>query len=145
MNGKTAAVLLSGLVFACAQTPPPPAAAPSASPPAPAAVPTPSPTAALSAVPAAAPSQPAVAKSAPTDHVVNILGAGCQDLLRLSPEDRAAAAMFYVGYQASRFRARTINVAVIPSIEAQAVTYCQENPAWSVAQAFAQAYLRTRS
>jgi len=63
----------------------------------------------------------------------------------LSPEDRAAASMFYIGYQASHFRARTINVGVIPSIEAQAVTYCQENPNWSVAQAFAQAYLRARS
>ena len=147
MNGKTAAVLLSALLAACAQTPPPQAAAPSVSspPPAPAAAPTPSPAAALSAVPAAAPARPAAAKSARTDHIVDIRGASCQDLLRLSPEDRAAAAMFYVGYQASRFRARTINVAVIPSIEAQAVTYCQENPAWSVAQAFAQAYLRTRS
>jgi hypothetical protein len=51
----------------------------------------------------------------------------------------------YIGYQASRFRTRTINVGVIPSIEAQAVTYCQENPDWSVPRAFAQAYLRTRS
>jgi HdeA/HdeB family len=147
MNGKTAAVLLSALLAACVQTPPPQVAASSASspPPAPAAAPTPPPAPAPSAVPAAAPAQPPAAKSAPTDHIVNIREISCQNLLRLSPEDRAAAAMFYVGYQASRYRARTINVSVIPSIEAQAVTYCQENPNWSAAQAFAQAYLRTRS
>ncbi len=147
MNGKTAAVLLSGLLFACAQTPPPQAAAPPAPspPPAPAAVPTSPPAPAASAAPSAAPARSPLANAAPTDHVVNTLGAGCQDLLRLSPEDRAAAAMFYVGYQASRVRARTINVAVIPSIEAQAVTYCQENPDWSVARAFAHAYLGARS
>jgi hypothetical protein len=52
--------------------------------------------------------------------------------------------MFYIGYQASRLRARTINVSLIPSIEAQAVTYCQENPRRTVAQAFAEAYSRTR-
>jgi hypothetical protein len=34
-----------------------------------------------------------------------------QDLLKLSPEDRADAPMFYIGYQASHLRARTINVA----------------------------------
>jgi HdeA/HdeB family len=147
MNGKTAAVLLSALLAACVQTPPPQVAASSASaaPPAPAAAPTPPPAPAPPAVPAAAPAQPPAAKSAPADHIVNIREASCQNLLRLSPEDRAAASMFYVGYQASHFRARTINVSVIPSIEAQAVTYCQENPNWSAAQAFAQAYLRTRS
>lgn len=147
MNGKTAAVLLSALLAACAQTPPPQVAASSASspPPTPAAAPTLPPAPAPSAVPAAAPAQPPAPKSAPTDHIVNIREASCQNLLRLSPEDRAAASMFYVGYQASQFRARTINVSVIPSIEAQAVTYCQENPNWSAAQAFAQAYLRARS
>ena len=48
--------------------------------------------------------------------------------MRLAADDRAAAAMFYIGYQASHFPARTINVALIPSIEAQALTYCEENP-----------------
>jgi hypothetical protein len=147
VNGKTAAVLLVALLAACAQTPPPQVAASSASPPppAPAAAPTPSSAAAPSTVPAAAPAQPLAAKSAPTDHIVNISEASCQNLLKLSPEDRAAASMFYVGYSASHFRARTINVSVIPSIEAQAVAYCQENPGWSAAQAFAQAYSRARS
>ena len=52
--------------------------------------------------------------------------------------------MFYIGYQASRLRAATINVGVIPNIQAQALTYCEENPTKPVAQAFAQAYARTR-
>ena len=126
MNSKATTVLLSGLLLACEQTQPPEAAAPSApSPP-------------------AASAQPSAAESASTDHIVNIRRASCQDLLRLAPEDRAAATMFYIGYQASRLRATTINVGVIPSIEAQALTYCQENPDRPVAQAFAQAYLRTR-
>jgi hypothetical protein len=52
--------------------------------------------------------------------------------------------MFYIGYQAARLRASTINVGVIPSIQAQAVTYCQEHPSRPVAQAFAAAYSRAR-
>jgi hypothetical protein len=62
----------------------------------------------------------------------------------LAPDDRAAATMFYIGYQASRFRARTIDVALIASIEAQALTYCEENPDRPVVQAFAEAYLEAR-
>ena len=128
MNGKTAAVLLSGLLVACAQTQPPEATAPAAPSPPPA--------------PAAAP--PPTAESGPVDHIVSIRGALCGDMLRLAPDDRAAATMFYIGYQASRFRARTINVAVIPSIEAQALTYCEENPDRPVVQAFAEAYSAAR-
>src|SRR5437868_15183479 len=132
MNWKTGAVLLFGWLVACAQTPSPEATAPpeqaQALATAPAQPPPPAPT------PAAGP--------APVDHIVNIQGASCEDLLRLSPEDREAAAMFYIGYEASRVRARTINVGAIPSIEAQAVTYCTENPRRPVAQAFAEAYSR---
>jgi hypothetical protein len=67
-----------------------------------------------------------------------------KDLLKLSPEDRAAASMFYIGYQASRVRTSTINVGMIPSIEGQAIAYCEENPERTVAQAFALAYSLTR-
>jgi hypothetical protein len=152
MNRRMVAILLSGLLVACAQSPqataPPElaqasASAPAGTPapaPAPAQTPAPAPGEAQAPAPASAPS----AASAPADHIVNIQGASCQDLLRLSPEDRDAASMFYIGYQASRFRARTINVGVIPSIEAQAVTYCEENPRRPVAQVFAEAYSRTR-
>lgn len=136
MNAKTAATLLSCLLVACAQTGPPAATAP---PPAQAAAQPPAPAPAPAAAPAPAPA----AAAAPVDHIVNIQRALCQDLLRLSPDDRRAASMFYIGYQASRLRARTINVGAIPSIEAQAVTYCAEAPNRTVAQAFAEAYSAT--
>lgn len=127
MNNKTAAILLSGLLVGCVQSGPPHAATPTA--------PSPSPAAASASVTARA------TKPVRVNHVVTIQAASCRDLLKLSPGDRAAASMFYIGYQASRFRARTINVAVIPSIEAQAVVYCEENPERTAAAAFAQAYL----
>ena len=128
MNGRTAAILLSGLMVACVQTQEPEATAPAAPPPVPA--------------PAAAPAP--AAESAPVDHIVNIRGARCGDFMRLAADDRAAATMFYIGYQASHFRARTINVALIPSIEAQALTYCEENPDRPVVQAFSEAFLEAR-
>lgn len=135
MKGKTAALLVSGLLAACAQPPSPEATAP----PAPAA-------AAPAQPPASAPAAPAAPAAAapPTNHIVSIRGAGCQDLLKLSPEDRSAASMFYIGYQASRLRASTINVGTIPSIEAQAVTYCEQNPNRTVADVFAEAFVRSR-
>ena len=70
--------------------------------------------------------------------------ASCQDLLNLAPEDRAAASMFYIGYQAARFRAGSINVGMIPSIQAQALAYCEENSDRTVVQAFAEAYSAAR-
>ncbi|MGH7060628.1 MAG: HdeA/HdeB family chaperone [Stellaceae bacterium] len=138
MNAKTVVLLLSGFLAACVQTQPPAATAPAAPPPAQAAAPTP----AQASPPAAAPAQ--AAAPVPTDHVVNIRRAGCQDLLRLSPDDRRAASMFYIGYQASRVRASSINVGLIPSIEAQAVTYCAENPNRTVADVFAEAFSSVR-
>jgi HdeA/HdeB family len=151
MKPKTAAMLLAGLLFGCAQTPPPsataqpapnapaPAAPASAGSPTPAAPPPASPTPAASSV--TAPAQ--ATKPAPANHVVQILRATCQDFLRLSPQDRDAASMFYIGFQASRVRATSINVGLIPSIEDQALTYCTEDPNRTVAQVFAQAYLET--
>jgi hypothetical protein len=126
MNGKIAVVLLSGLLFACVQTQPPEASAPPSAPPAPTAAPAPA------------------AVSVPADRFVIIRRATCDTLLALTAEDREDASMFYIGYQASRFRARAINVGLIPSIEAQALNYCAANPNRTVAQAFAEAYLVTR-
>src|SRR5215472_1983461 len=101
MNGKFAVVLLSGLLVACVQTQPPEATT-SPAPPTPQAQ-----------TQAPAPAQ-AAAAPAPTDHIVSIRRAKCEDLLGLAPDDRAAASMFYIGYQASHLRASTINVGVIP-------------------------------
>jgi hypothetical protein len=139
MNGKTASLFLLGLLVACAQMQPPEASAPPAPPPPQVAASPPSEPA------APAPGQAgAVPTTSPAGHIVDIQRSSCQDLLKLSPDDRDAASMFYIGYEASRLRARTIDVGTIPSVEGQAVTYCAENPSRTVVQAFAEAYSRTR-
>jgi HdeA/HdeB family len=125
MNRKTAIVLVSGLLCACAQPQP----APPPAPPPPAPTPAPAPVAA--AEPAA-------------DRYVTILAATCQTYLGLPDDDRAAASMFYIGYQARRFGSRAINVSAIPSIEGLAVDYCGINPSRTVASAFAEAYREAR-
>jgi len=122
MKNAAAAVVLLGLLSACAQTAPPTAAPP---PPAPA--------------PA-----PIEASPAPVDHFVQIRQARCDTFLGLSAEDRAAASMFYIGYQANRFRAGAINVGLIPSIGSMAVNFCLAEPNRRVADAFAEAYLEAR-
>ena len=130
MNGKTAFGLLSGvlsgLLCACAQ--PQEAAAPAASPPPP-----------VPAAPAPAP----VPEPTPGDRWVSIRGATCERLLELSPDDRAAASLFYTGYQAARFGSRSINVAAIPNAEEWAESYCAEHPGRKAVEAFRQAYRQT--
>jgi hypothetical protein len=137
MNGKTAFVLLSGVLSgslcACAQ--PQEAAAPAASPPPPEA-----------AAPAAPPPPPApapVAEPPAGDRWVSIRGATCERLLELSSDDRAAASLFYTGYQAARFGSRAINVAAIPNAEEWAERYCAEHPGQPAVEAFRQAYRQT--
>jgi hypothetical protein len=132
MNGKTAFVLLSGVLSAslCACVQPPEAAAPTAPPP-PVAAP----------VPAPAPAP--VAEPTPGDRWVSIRGATCERLVELSPDDRAAASLFYTGYQAARFGSRAINVAAIPNAEEWAYNYCIEHPGRPAVEAFRQAYRQT--
>jgi HdeA/HdeB family len=142
MNRKATALVLSGLLAACVQAQPPAATAPPPPSSAAASAGAPGPASAPASTGAPAPAQ--AATSAQVDHVVTIQRASCQGLMKLSPEDRAAAAMFYIGYQASRSRATTINVGIIPSIEAQAFVYCQENPDQPLVRAFAEAYSRAR-
>src|SRR5215813_3898744 len=91
MKGKAAVVLFSGLLFACVQAPPPTttAAPPPAPPPAPAVAPAP------------------VAEAPPANRRVSIRAVRCARLLELPEDDRAAASLFYLGYQASSLRART--------------------------------------
>jgi hypothetical protein len=131
MNGKTAFVLLSGVLSGalCACVQPPEAAAP--------ATPTPPPVAA----PAPAPAP--VAEPTPGDRWVSIGVATCGRLLELSPDDRAAASLFYIGYQAARFRSRAINVGAIPNAEEWAESYCAEHPGQPAVEAFRQAYRQT--
>jgi hypothetical protein len=130
MDGKIAVVLLSGLLFACVQAPPPqPAAPPPPAPPPPA---------------AAAPPPGPLAEAIRENRVVDIRGAGCEAFLGLEQDDRIMAAMFYIGYHASRFGSRTINVGRIPNIARLALSYCQAHPDRPVAEAFAQAYRQGR-
>ena len=117
MNGKTAIVLLSGLLFACAQT--------------------------LPGAFAAAPPAPGAAATVPTERWVGIQDAKCERLLQLSKEDRTAASMFYMGFQAARWGARGINVNAIPSVETLALQYCTAFPDRPAAKAFAKAYAVT--
>ena len=143
MNGKTAFVLLSGVLSgslcACAQ--PPEAAAPAASPPPPEAAAPAAPPPPPVAAPAPAPGP--VAEPTPSNRWVSIRGATCERLLELSPDDRAAAALFYIGYQAARFGSRAINVGVIPNAEELADSYCAEHPDRPAVEAFRQAYRQT--
>ena len=132
MIGKVAAVLLSGLLFACVQAPPPAAVAPP-----PPAQPPPAPP------PAAAAPGP-LSEAVSEQRIVDIRGAGCEAFLGLDQDDRIMAAMFYIGYHASRFGSRTINVGRIPSIARLALSYCQAHPDRPVAEAFAQAYRQGR-
>jgi len=129
MNGKTAFVLLSGVLSGslCACVQPPEAAAPAAPPPPPVAAPPPAP----------------VAEPTPGDRWVVIRGTTCARLLELSPDDRAAASLFYIGYQAARFGSRAINVAAIPNAEESAESYCAEHPDRPTVEAFRQAYRQT--
>jgi len=132
MNGKTAFVPLCGVLSGlCACVQPPEAAAPAAPPPPPLAAPAPA--------PAPAP----VAEPMPSNRWVSIQGATCERLLELSPDDRAAASLFYIGYQAARFRSRAVNVAAIPDAEEWAESYCAEHPGRPAVEAFRQAYRQT--
>src|SRR5712671_3615734 len=93
--------------------------------------------------PAPAPAPAPVAEQPPGNHWVSIQGATCERLLELSPDDRAAASLFYVGYQAARFGSRAINVAAIPNAEEWAESYCAEHPGRPAIEAFRQAYRQT--
>jgi len=128
MNGKIAVVLLSGSLLACVQAQPPAATVAAPAPP---------------PAPAATPVAAAVAAPVPAgNRYVTIRTARCSTLLGLPEDDRAAASLFYIGYQASRLGARSINVNAIPDAESEAFNYCQTFPNRTVAEAFAKAFLR---
>jgi hypothetical protein len=60
-------------------------------------------------------------------------------LLAASDEDRAAAAMFFIGYQASRAQVRNLTISQIESIERKALSACVVNPEMPAVRAFAVA------
>ena len=126
MRGKIAATLLSSTLFACVQAQAPEVGAPATPPP---------PPAAAAAVSAAVP---------PGDRLIVIRRATCDTFLGLTPEDRAAASLFYMGYSASRFRLTTVNANNIPDLQTRAINNCSAQRERTVAWAFALAYSQSR-
>ena len=64
--------------------------------------------------------------------------------MELTAEDRAAASMFYHGYQASRSGAREVNVPGLGNLEALVLSYCTAYPGRPVVQAFRDVYALNR-
>ena len=124
MHGKIAVVLLTGLLCGCMQPPPPGAVQPAASPP--------------------PPPPPAAAAPVPAERWVRIRAVPCSRLTELSDEDRAAASMFYLGYQASRAGARQINVGGLGHVQAQVLSYCVAYPDRPVVDAYREVYALNR-
>jgi hypothetical protein len=60
--------------------------------------------------------------------------------MELSAEDRAAASMFYHGYQAARSGKGEINVGGLGNLEALALRYCAAYPDRPVVEAFREVY-----
>jgi hypothetical protein len=111
------------LLAACAQPSPPPPAAPPAPPP-----------------PAAAPPPPAPEPAASTAPIP-IRTLGCAELLGASDDDRAAASMFFIGYQAAASGVRNLSIAQIQAIEGKALSICAAHQAMPAVRAFHTAVL----
>jgi hypothetical protein len=125
MHGKIAVVLLTGLLCACVPPPPPGPAQPAPAPP-----------------PAAAQPAPPAAEAAA--RWVRIRAVPCSRLLELSDEDRAAASMFYHGYEASRRGTREINVNGLGHVGALVLSYCTAYPDRPVVDAYREVYALNR-
>lgn len=105
------------LLAACAQpSAPPPAPAPAAPPPPAAAPPAPEPAASTAPIP--------------------IRTLSCAELIGAGDDDRAAAAMFFIGYQAARNQVHNLSIAQIQAIEGKALAICAKQPAMPAARAF---------
>jgi hypothetical protein len=117
MISKLTLIALPALLLAaCAQPSPPPAAAPAPMPP-----------------PAAAPPPPeAAASTAP----IPIRTLSCAELLGASDDDRAAASMFFIGYQAAASGVHNLSIAQIQAIEGKALSICAAHQAMPAVRAF---------
>lgn len=120
MISKLTLIALPALLLAaCAQPSPPPAAAPAPPPP-----------------PAAAPPPPEAAVSTAP---IPLRTLSCTELLGASDDDRAAASMFFIGYQASSTGVHNLSIAQIQAIEAKALSICATHQAMPAARAFRMA------
>lgn len=120
MKTKCAIVisLVVPLLAACAPPSPPP----------PAVVPAPPP-------PAAAPPPPPP-EAAPSTAPIPIRTLSCAEMIGASDDDRAAASMFFIGYQASSTGVHDLSIAQIQAIEGKALGICASKPALPAARAF---------
>jgi len=87
----------------------------------------------------AAPATSADAKPAAIEHrLVKVATVPCADLLRASQDDRAAAAMFYLGYGVARLKLATLDVGYIEGLETAALDECAQHPDRPASAAFAR-------
>ena len=71
-------------------------------------------------------------------HVMQVATVPCADLLRATQEDRAAAAMFYLGYGVARLKLVTLDVGYIEGLETAALDECAQHPDRPASAAFAR-------
>jgi hypothetical protein len=122
MISKLTLIALPALLLAaCAQPSPPPAAAPAPMPP-----------------PAAAPPPP---EAAPSTSPIPIRTLSCTELLGANDDDRAAASMFFIGYQAAASGVHNLSIAQIQSIEGKALSICAAHQAMPAVRAYHTAIL----
>lgn len=118
MNPRVAVIGLAGVLLAGCAAPtaeqplaanPPPAVA--AAPPAPPAPP------------------PPVANPPPQGRrPVVVARVRCETLLAAAPDDRAAASMFYLGYEAAAAHVAVVDINKVEEIEERALHYCLQHP-----------------
>jgi hypothetical protein len=118
MNPRITVIGLAGvLLAACAA---PAAEQPAAGPP-------PAVAAAPPAPPAAPP--PPVASPPPQGRrSVVVARVRCESLLSAAPDDRAAASMFYLGYEAAAAHVGVVDINKVEAIERRALHYCLQHP-----------------
>jgi hypothetical protein len=117
MISKLTLIALPALLLAaCAQPSPPPAAAPAPMPPPAAAPPAPEPAASTAPIP--------------------IRTLSCAELIGASDDDRAAASMFFIGYQAAASGVHNLSIAQIQAIEGKALSICAQHQAMPAVRAY---------
>jgi len=121
MKSKLTLIALPALLLlaACSSSSPPPVSVPQ-------------PAAAPAAPPPAPPPPEPAASTAP----IPIRTLSCAELLGASDEDRAAASMFFIGYQASEAKVHDLAISQIEEIEEAALKSCADNPKLTAVRAF---------
>ena len=116
MISKLTLIALPALLLAACAPVPQPAPAPAPAPPPPAAAPAPPP--------------------APSTTPIPIRTLSCAELIGASDDDRAAASMFFIGYQAAASGVRNLSIAQIEAIEEKALSICAAHQQMPAVRAF---------